>query len=157
MKTSERSGFTKCALCAFTKSLSCPTDPEGCKLPVPSLVPHQPLCYRGRCLLGHLLHPWHTDRTGGRCLLTLGLAYLEGSGWVDGHMCLLPHVAPIATEGPHLGVDGSLVPYTNQQVQGACKRETGLWHAGLAPGTALGSASIHCCKPQLAQGQPAEP
>lgn len=38
---------------------------------------------------------------------------LEGPRGVDGHMCLLPHVASIATEGPDLGVDGSLVPHTN--------------------------------------------
>lgn len=38
---------------------------------------------------------------------------LEGPGWVDGHMRLLPHVPPIPTEGPDLGVDGSLVPHAD--------------------------------------------
>ena len=45
--------------------------------------------------------------------LAVDLTYLEGPGWVDGHVCLLPHVPPVPTERPDLGVDGSLVPHTN--------------------------------------------
>lgn len=62
--------------------------------------------------------------------LAVDLTYLEGSGRVDGHVCLLPHVSPVPTERPDLRVNGSLVPHTNQQVQGACKRESRCWHAG---------------------------
>lgn len=48
--------------------------------------------------------------------------HLEGPIGVDGHMCLLPHVALIATEGPGMRVQSPFVPGPHQEVEGSCGR-----------------------------------
>lgn len=83
----------------------------GREFPVPSLCLTSPCAMEADVCWEVSYSPWHMDRTGGS--LAVDLTYLEGSGWVDGHMCLLPHVPPVPTERPDLGVDGSLVPHAN--------------------------------------------
>lgn len=48
------------------------------------------------------------------------MTHLERPAGVYGHMCLLPHITLIATEGPGMCVQGPFVPGPHQEVKGAC-------------------------------------
>lgn len=76
--------------------------------------------------------------------------HLEGPAGVDGHMCLLPHIALIATEGPGVCVQGPFVPGPHQEVEGACGGDEESGAVRVWTRAPLPSTSPRLCSPATA-------